>query len=56
MILDNTGINYSRMLLFVFGFLVYFKFEPTSRALSLLRQHLVHDLVTRRSRQHCQKN
>ena len=31
MILDNSGIDYSRMLLFVFGFLVYWKIEPNSR-------------------------
>ena len=31
MILDNFGIDYSRMLLFVFGFLVYWKIEPNSR-------------------------
>ena len=28
MILDNSVIDYSRMLLFVFGFLVYWKIEP----------------------------
>ena len=32
MILDNSGIDYSLMLLFVFGFLVYRKSEPNSRA------------------------
>ena len=32
MILDNYGIDYSRMLLFVLGFLVYWKFEINSRA------------------------
>ena len=32
MILDNSGIDYSRILLFVFGFLVYWKIEPNSRA------------------------
>ena len=32
MIIDNSGIDYSRMLLFVFGFLVYWKIEPNSRA------------------------
>ena len=31
MILDNSGIDYSRLLLFVF-FLVYCKIEPNSRA------------------------
>ena len=34
MILDNSGIDYSRMLLFVVGFLVYWKIEPNSRALN----------------------
>ena len=34
MILDNSGIDYSRMLLFVFGFLVYWKIEPFSRILA----------------------
>ena len=56
MILDNFGIDYSRMLLFVFGFLVYWKIEPNSRALSRLRQHLVYALITKRSRQSCQKS
>ena len=37
--LDNSGIDYSRMLLFVFSFLVYWKIEPNSRAFSPLRQH-----------------
>ena len=32
MILDNSGIDYSRMLLFVLGFLVYWIIEPNSRA------------------------
>ena len=32
MILDNSSIDYSRMLLFVIGFLVYWKIEPNSRA------------------------
>ena len=32
MILDDSGIDYSRMLLFVLGFLVYLKIEPNSRA------------------------
>ena len=31
MILDNSGIDYSRMSLFVIGFLVYWKIEPNSR-------------------------
>ena len=32
MIVDNSSIDYSRMLLFVLGFLVYWKIEPNSRA------------------------
>ena len=32
MILDNSGIDYSRILLFVFGLLAYWKIEPNSRA------------------------
>ena len=52
MILDNSGIDYSRMLLFLFGFLVYWKIEPNSRAFSRLRQHLV---TSKRSRQSYQK-
>ena len=32
MILDNSGIDYSRMLLFVLGILVYWKIEPNARA------------------------
>ena len=31
MILDNSGIDYSRMLLFMLGFLVYWKIEQNSR-------------------------
>ena len=31
-ILDNSGIDYSRMLIFVRGFLVYSKIEPNSHA------------------------
>ena len=47
--------DYSRMLLFMFGFPVYWKIEPNSRAFSHLRQHLVYDFITKRSRQSCQK-
>ena len=36
MIVDNSGIDYSLMLLFVFGFLVYWKIEPYSPAFSRL--------------------
>ena len=32
LILDNYGIDYSRMLLFVFAFLVHWKIELNSRA------------------------
>ena len=32
MILDNTGLDYAQMLLFVFGFLVCWKIVPNSRA------------------------
>ena len=32
LIFDNSGTDYSRMLLFVLGFLVYWKIEPNSRA------------------------
>ena len=32
MILDNSGIDYSSMLLFVLSFLVYWKIEPNSSA------------------------
>ena len=32
MMLDNSDIDYSRMLLFVFGFLVYWKIKPNFRA------------------------
>ena len=44
MILYNSGIDYSRMLLFVLGFLVYWKIEPNSDAFSRIRQHVVYDL------------
>ena len=37
MILDNYGIDYSRILLFVLGFLVYWKIEPNSHAFSRIR-------------------
>ena len=56
MILDNSGIDYSRMLLFPFGFIVYCKIEPNSRAFSRLWQHLVYDLITKWSLQSCQKS
>ena len=36
-ILDKSGIDYSRMLLFVLRFLVYWKIEPNSRACSNTR-------------------
>ena len=53
MIIDNSGIDYSRMSLFVFCFIVYREIEPNSCAFSCLRQHLVYDLITKRSRQSC---
>ena len=56
MILDNSGIDYAEILLFVFGFLVYCNIEPNSRYFSCLRQHLVYDMLTKRSRQSSQKN
>ena len=55
MILDNSGIYCSRMLLFVFGFLVYWKIEPNSHAFSRIRQHVVYDLISKRSHLNCQK-
>ena len=55
MILDNSGIDYSRMLLFVLGFLVYWKIEPNSHAFSRTRQHVVYDLISKRSHLNCQK-
>ena len=36
MTLDNSGIDYSRMLLFVLGFLVHWKIFLFTRAFSLL--------------------
>ena len=56
MILDNSGIDYSRMLLFVLGFLVYWKIEPNSHAFSRIRQHVVYDLISKRSHLNCQNN
>ena len=55
MILDNSGIDYSRMLLFVPGFLVYWKIEPNSHAFSRIRQHVFYDLISKRSHQNYQK-
>ena len=40
MILDNSGIYYALMLLFVFRFLVYRKISPNSFAFSCLWEHL----------------
>ena len=56
MILDNPGVDYSRMLLFVLGFLVYWKIEPNSHEFSRIRQHVVYDLISKRSHLNCQKN
>ena len=55
MIFDNSGIDYSGMLLFVFGFLVYSKIEQNSLAFSRLWHNTVYDLITKRSRQSCKK-
>ena len=56
MILDNSGIDYSRMLLFVLGFLVYWKIEPNSHAFSRIWQHVVYDLISKQSNLNCQNN
>ena len=56
MILDNSDIDYSRMLLFVLGFLVYWKIEPNSHEFSRIRQHVVYDLISKRSHLNCRKN
>ena len=48
MILDNSAIDYSRMLLFVLGFLVYWKIEPNSLTFTRIRQHVVYDLISKR--------
>ena len=55
MILVNSAIDYAGILLFVFDFLVYWKIVPNSRAFSCLRQHLAYDMITKQSRQSCQK-
>ena len=58
MILDNSGIDYTWMLLIVFGFLVYLKISPNSGEFPRLWQHLtalVYYVITKRSRQCCQK-
>ena len=55
MILDNSGIDYSRMLLFAPDFLVYWKVEPNSHAFSRIRQHVVYDLISKRSHQNYKK-
>ena len=39
MMFDNAGIDYSRMLLFVFSFLIFGKIEPNSHAFSRLWLH-----------------
>ena len=46
MILDNNGIDYSRMLLFLLGFLVYWKIEPNSAPLATPRLRLDYKPVT----------
>ena len=56
MILDNSGIDYSRMLLFLFGFLVYWKLDQIlSTSSDSAWQHLVYDLITKRLRQSCKR-
>ena len=55
MILDNSGIDYVRMLLFVFGFLSYWNISPNSRAFSRPRQQLLYYVMTKRPRQCGQK-
>ena len=55
MILDNSGIDYSQMLLFVFSFLVYWKIKQNSHAFSRIRQHVVYDLISKRSHLNCKK-
>ena len=52
---DNSGIDYSWMLLFVLGFLVYWKIEPNSHVFSHIRQHVVYDLISKRSHLNCKK-
>ena len=52
MILDNSGIYYSLMLLFVLGFLVYWKIE---KILEPSATPVVYDIITKLSRQSCQK-
>ena len=56
MILDNSGIAYSRMLLFVLLFLVYCKIEPNFHAFSRFLQHVIYDLISKRSHLNCQRN
>ena len=53
MILDNSGIDYSPMFLFVLGFLVYWQIEPNSQAFSRIRQHVVYDLISKWSHLRC---
>ena len=45
MILDNSGIDYAQMLLFVFGFPLYWKIGPNSCAFSSLSQNMRHVLL-----------
>ena len=46
MILDNSGLDYARMLKFAFGFPVYCKISPNYPAFSRLRQHVDYKAVT----------
>ena len=56
MVLDNSGIDYSLLLLFMLGFLVNWKIEPNSHAFSRIQKHVVYDLNSKRSQLNCQKN
>ena len=50
MILDNSGIDYSRMLFFVLSFLVYLKIEPNSRASGYTLLQTGHVKVVRKTK------
>ena len=45
MIIDNSGIDYLRMWIFVFVFLINWKISPNSWVFSRLRQHLVYYML-----------
>ena len=52
----NMSKNNTESELFVLCFLVYWKIEPNSQAFSRIRQHVVYDLISKRSHLKCQKN